>query len=626
MNIHTTFASLGGGSGRPAASADPTSPVDRRSASSPGSSRQRRSPTRSSPTTPTASGRCSSRPPTRCTRCADSPRMREALDALDLVVVIDVALTETARRADYVLPAASQYEKWEATFFTLEFPENAFHLRRAAARAAAGTLPEPEIHGRLVRALGRVTDDDLAPLQAAAEQGRAAFADAFLADHRRAARARPAGAGRALRDPRARSPDGDSGVRPALWGLAQMCCHGLPRVGAAGRVRPTADEPCSTPILAAPSGVVFTVDEYDETWRRSSTADGRVAPRRSPSCSTSSPAWHDEDAGRGRRRLPVRALGRRAPLARPPTPSSATRRGGRRTPDGALRMYPDDAAAPRRRSTATGRGSRPSGARPSPWSRCTDTLQPGPRLAAQRPRPRLPRRRRCGRRHGVAPNELTSSDDRDWLAGTPHHKHVPARIEALDRRARGISVTMDSREWIAAFAAALGVDAARRRHDRGRSSTSPGWPPTPPSAPPRPIACYLVGRAGLGADEASPPWPPSWPPDVRRTRFDDWPCPIARTTDLMGDWWTPLVHARGVPRAPPLRRLPARRSASPAPCSSQRLARLVDEGLLEKQQYEEHPPRYEYRLTDKGRAFWDVLAAMWRYGDGLALRRRTTRR
>ena len=58
----------------------------------------------------------------RRTRSADSQRFREALAALDLVVVIDVAMTETARNADYVLPAASQYEKWEATFFNLEFP------------------------------------------------------------------------------------------------------------------------------------------------------------------------------------------------------------------------------------------------------------------------------------------------------------------------------------------------------------------------------------------------------------------------------------------------------------------------------------------------------------------------
>jgi formate dehydrogenase len=33
--------------------------------------------------------------------------------------------------------------------------------------------------------------------------------------------------------------------------------------------------------------------------------------------------------------------------------------------------------------------------------------------------------------HGVAPNELTASEDRDWLAGTPWHKHVRARVEAL---------------------------------------------------------------------------------------------------------------------------------------------------------------------------------------------------
>jgi hypothetical protein len=33
--------------------------------------------------------------------------------------------------------------------------------------------------------------------------------------------------------------------------------------------------------------------------------------------------------------------------------------------------------------------------------------------------------------HGVAPNELTASEDRDWVAGTPWHKHVGARVEAV---------------------------------------------------------------------------------------------------------------------------------------------------------------------------------------------------
>ena len=116
---------------------------------------------------------------------ADSPRMRQALSALDTLVVIDVAMTETARLAHYVLPTPTQFEKWEATFFNLEFPHNAFHLRAPVVDAPAGPLPEPEIHRRLVRALGALSDADLIDLKQAADAipatGRLAFARAFFA-------------------------------------------------------------------------------------------------------------------------------------------------------------------------------------------------------------------------------------------------------------------------------------------------------------------------------------------------------------------------------------------------------------------------------------------------------------
>ena len=46
-----------------------------------------------------------------------------------------------------------------------------------------------------------------------------------------------------------------------------------------------------------------------------------------------------------------------------------------------------------------------------------------------------------------------------------------------------------------------------------------------------------------------------------------------------------------------------------------RLERLVAEAMVTKVEYEQHPPRYEYRLTQKGREFWSVLAAMWRWGE-----------
>lgn len=100
---------------------------------------------------------------------------------------------------------------------------------------------------------------------------------------------------------------------------------------------------------------------------------------------------------------------------------------------------------------------------------------------------------------------------------------------------------------------------------------------------------------------------------MRRTRFDDQPCPIARTTDLIGDWWTPLVMREAFTGK---RRFDELQSALNVPRAvlTARLKRLCDEGMLERVEYQQSPARYEYRLTDKGRAFWAVLAAMFRWG------------
>ena len=85
---------------------------------------------------------------------ADSQAMDAALRKLELLVVVDVALTETARLADYILPAASQYEKFEATGFNLEFPTNYFHLRHPVFEPIGETLPEAEIYTRLLEEMG----------------------------------------------------------------------------------------------------------------------------------------------------------------------------------------------------------------------------------------------------------------------------------------------------------------------------------------------------------------------------------------------------------------------------------------------------------------------------------------
>jgi DNA-binding HxlR family transcriptional regulator len=100
---------------------------------------------------------------------------------------------------------------------------------------------------------------------------------------------------------------------------------------------------------------------------------------------------------------------------------------------------------------------------------------------------------------------------------------------------------------------------------------------------------------------------------MRRTRFDASPCPIARTTDLVGDWWTPIVMREAFLGRRRFDDFQQALSLSRG-VLAQRLSRLVEEGLLTKRLYEEHPPRHEYVLTEKGRAFYPVLAAMWRWG------------
>ncbi|ENX35214.1 hypothetical protein F889_00881 [Acinetobacter colistiniresistens] len=83
----------------------------------------------------------------------DTAAYEQAFQSLELLVVVDVAMTETARMAHYVLPAHSQFEKWEFTGFNLEFPKNGFHLRHPLFKAQGNSLPEAEIYTRLLEAM-----------------------------------------------------------------------------------------------------------------------------------------------------------------------------------------------------------------------------------------------------------------------------------------------------------------------------------------------------------------------------------------------------------------------------------------------------------------------------------------
>ena len=361
---------------------------------------------------------------------ADSARMREALAALDLLVVVDVALTETARLADYVLPVASQFEKAEATFFNFEFPANYFHLRRPLLDPPAGLFSEAELHARLVEALGAMPEGAVLALREAWREGRAAFRATFfdlLGSDPTLFPRLPVVLYRAIGDllPH-RLAEG-----AVVWALCQVAARRQPdsirRAGFAGDA-PELGDALFDAILASPRGVVFSVDEYPESFARVRTPGGRIQLA-VPELFEELDGLAGEAPAAAAAEFPfVLSAGERRSF----TANTIVRNPDWRRKDreGALRVSPEDA---KRLGLEDGDRARLSTKRASVLVEIeiSDRMQPGHVSLPNGLGLDYPDATGAERATGVAPNELTASEDRDWLAGTPWHKHTPARIEAL---------------------------------------------------------------------------------------------------------------------------------------------------------------------------------------------------
>lgn len=88
---------------------------------------------------------------------ANTERLRKAFEKLELLVVIDVAYTETAMQADYVLAAPSGYEKWEWASFGRKFPYITAHLRKPICYREGNTKTEAEIFQTILQYSGAPT-------------------------------------------------------------------------------------------------------------------------------------------------------------------------------------------------------------------------------------------------------------------------------------------------------------------------------------------------------------------------------------------------------------------------------------------------------------------------------------
>lgn len=97
--------------------------------------------------------------------------------------------------------------------------------------------------------------------------------------------------------------------------------------------------------------------------------------------------------------------------------------------------------------------------------------------------------------------------------------------------------------------------------------------------------------------------------------FDD-RCPAFRAISVIGDRWIMMILRDLIVEGP--RRFQdfnhARTGMSPNVLSD-RLKRLEAEGVIAKRLYSEHPPRYEYDLTEKGLALKPVMKALYNWGE-----------
>jgi anaerobic selenocysteine-containing dehydrogenase len=361
---------------------------------------------------------------------ADTTAVERAIRECELAVVVDVAYTETAALADYVLPAASQHEKWEFTLFNMEWPTNYFQIRRPLFDPLPDTLVEAEIYARLFDALGVLPSaESLAALTRIARTDRTQLLPAageLMKDKPELATIAPVLLYRTLGAALEETHPGAASVAP-LWAgchrAAATMTVPVQRALDSTAVGAALGEELFARILDSQSGTRFTVHTYDEVWDLVKRERIQLAvPELLGWLGTLDPAAEQVNPAypfsliNGQRRSHNANQILRAPAWR------------RSDPDGALRARAADLAS--------------VGVDPGDWAA---VVTPVGRIVVRAEADESLRPMQLALPHGFGMsypdghggrvtngpriNLITDAADRDPIAGTPHHKDTPVRLE-----------------------------------------------------------------------------------------------------------------------------------------------------------------------------------------------------
>lgn len=366
-----------------------------------------------------------------CHSLANSQSWRKAMRAMECTVVIDIAMTETARQADYVLPASSQYEKWESTFFNFEYPKNVHHFRKPLFEPLEGTLPEPEIHARLVEVLEPFDISVLKPLKAAAKKGLKMYIIAlmlFMVRHRKLSRYMSYILYRTIGP----TLPGGAAAGAVYLGLASRFATANPkhvkRAGFKG-YGPMLGINLFKGILEGRSGMVFSISDESEAFEDIETPDKKISMNVGEMLDEVDELAKLKDLVEVNADFPfiLTAGERRAYTANTAIRDPAWMK----TNDSvSMAIHPDDA-----RDIGVDDGGRVRIITKSGEAIitiiCNKRMQRGAVSIPNGLGLIYPDVNGNEVVTGVSPNELTSLDLRDKFVGTPLHKHVPARLEAV---------------------------------------------------------------------------------------------------------------------------------------------------------------------------------------------------
>jgi anaerobic selenocysteine-containing dehydrogenase len=354
---------------------------------------------------------------------ADTTAYENAFKRLDLLVTAELAMTETAALSHYVLPSRSGYESWDGTFFPLTFPGIYFQMRRPIIVPDGEPLELGEIHMRLADKMGLIPPIP-DKLYKAAEESYEAFGVALMEyamTEPSALGAMPFILGKTL------GKVMGSVHLAALWGMLQTVPKAFRRNAARAGFTPGAGlgEELFQKIIDHPEGLWIGMVDPDENFSDIRTEDGKinlVIPELDSELEAID-AGNEEAALAADPQYPfVLMAGRHFNMNANTLMRNPAWNEGKR--DCTLMMHSEDAislgiADGQKVRVTTEAGSVEIEAEITDMAHKGHVVIPhGFGMVYD------------GKEYGVNVNRLTKNTNRDWL-GTPMHRYVPCRIEAL---------------------------------------------------------------------------------------------------------------------------------------------------------------------------------------------------